>query len=804
MRIKRIDIVHHSHADYGYTDHPEVVRELQKRYIDIALDAVAATMGDNPGERFCWTAEILDPVWDWWKEADDSKRELLLKAIEAGQFEICGFAFNNTAFMNDDQWDKFFNWVPDDLWEKLKIRSGMQIDVNGIPVAGAMRALKKGIRYLWTGPNSYLGSVPFKQPSAFRWKMPEAGGIFVWLNSGYFNAHYLFNDNWREGPVPSAADLRYRKPEKGDIFSPKRDEILKAYEKCMENIKLLEAQSGAQTRNKQGVQVENTQFSSSGGYEYESLPVSLTNQWRIDNDPPFIPIVEFVAEWNAMGLKPELRLTTPANAMRDLENEIGEQIPEYEGEWVDWWAKGSISASADMAAARKAKRIIKAINSHLFNDIESDKNRKDKVLKELCMFDEHSWGSWGSVAYPYSYASRGQMAEKSCLAYRPLAAAELMLADKVRAKFEGAPDGVYVTNTASFPLTDWVVLPIGCLRGEYTHVKDMDTGELRKIIFTRGEENFARPESPDDFSMENVSRTFSDNVDGRRAMFWSGQLKPKSTKRYLLLMKNIENNPEKVSVLNSKTLKLKYDKTGWPSSVKWNQMTLPLFYDGFGEFISLKPEGFAPRWIIKDIFKTDDEAERLEKIEKFILKGRGVCESASTVDNNPYMITIEQVFTHPSLVWGKRILEVWKDEPRVRLNRKNSVRLHHCDVPVDKYIDVYKNIPEVFKLEASHTSDIQRVCSEMPGVIFSAMVNPLEIIQKPFALLEEEIDKAIRDGAGELDIWNIDPSMDIAKIKEMFNLIQRCYKRNNYKAVFNCMPFCWDELEWAFPQYQER
>lgn len=295
MKIKRIDIIHHSHSDYGYTDHPAVTRELQKRYIDMALNMVSATKDNKPGEKFCWTSEVLEPVWEWWKEADDKRKEQLLKAVQVGQFEVCGFVFNNTPFLNEDQWNKLFSWIPDELWDKLKIQAGMQIDVNGIPLAGVVRAAKKGIKYIWAGPNSYLGSVPFKQPSTFKWLMPDGCEILVWLNSGYSNAHYLFNDNWRQGPVPMAADLRYRSPVKGDIFKADRESILKAHEKCLGNIRILEAPPEMQAGIKQGRQIENTQFSSSGGYEYDILPISLTNQWRIDNDPPFLPIVDFIS-----------------------------------------------------------------------------------------------------------------------------------------------------------------------------------------------------------------------------------------------------------------------------------------------------------------------------------------------------------------------------------------------------------------------------------------------------------------------------------------------------------------------------
>ena len=37
--IRRIYIIHFSHTDIGFTDMPGVCRELQSRYLDIALDA---------------------------------------------------------------------------------------------------------------------------------------------------------------------------------------------------------------------------------------------------------------------------------------------------------------------------------------------------------------------------------------------------------------------------------------------------------------------------------------------------------------------------------------------------------------------------------------------------------------------------------------------------------------------------------------------------------------------------------------------------------------------------------------------
>lgn len=136
--------------------------------------------------------------------------------------------------------------------------------------------------------------------------------------------------------------------------------------------------------------------------------------------------------------------------------------------------------------------------------------------------------------------------------------------------------------------------------------------------------------------------------------------------------------------------------------------------------------------------------------------------------------------------------------------KKNRVSLHHCDVPVDMFIDVYKRIPGIFKLEASIKSNIKRFCTEMPDVLFSAMVSPPDILNKTKDQIGLEIDLAIKAGAREFDLWNIDPLFGIQDINNLFNIIKKYCERNDCRAVFDIVPFCWDELEWAFPIYQMR
>ncbi|MEN6605423.1 MAG: hypothetical protein ABFD86_23680, partial [Bryobacteraceae bacterium] len=85
--IREIAIVHLSHTDFGFTDHPAVFAELQRRYLDVALDAALATQTAPSGERFVWTAETMAVFHDWWKTAPDARRKQMIDMIRAGQID---------------------------------------------------------------------------------------------------------------------------------------------------------------------------------------------------------------------------------------------------------------------------------------------------------------------------------------------------------------------------------------------------------------------------------------------------------------------------------------------------------------------------------------------------------------------------------------------------------------------------------------------------------------------------------------------------------------------------------------------
>jgi hypothetical protein len=621
LKIKYVDIIHHSHTDVGFTDQPTVCREMQERYLDAAIDAA------THNRRFFWTAEAMLSVDAWWRDATPARREQLLSLIRSGQVEIMAMPFNQTPFMNAAEWGQALRWVPQKLWCEFHPQVAMQNDVNGMPRAGAVRLLNLGIRYLYMGINGDNGGPPFRRPSAFWWKMPDGRRMFVWLGDTYGAAYGLFEPKeWRRGPVPGAGDTAYRPPRAGEVLRTDEASLRAAHKLCVARLKRLEKD----------------------GYPYERVLYSYTNQWRYDNDPPFPALLDFVEAWNRLGLKPALRLTTPSVALAALEKEAGGRMPVHEGEWTDWWANGSASGPREVAGSRLAKRLLEAAQSPVWGPPTPGFERQSEaILKDLCLFDEHTWGSSNSVAVPDSLDAVAQYAEKSMLAYRPMARAEWLLSQRARTRLVNEPEGLYVTNTAAAPYTGWVRFPAMALRGDFKSLVNPKTGEKTPIEFERGLKQWERPRKPEDLAPDNTTALFADNVPRQVARFWVRDL-PAGTTVPLRL-----SGQDVASAVVSERPRVTVDEHGWPQTAIWSGMKQPLFTAGTGDLLTLTTQAFAPRWVLRD---------RAAKLDRTL-----AAESETTVERTPHTTVYSQRLTYPRLKWAVRRLEIWNGEPRARL-----------------------------------------------------------------------------------------------------------------------------------------
>jgi len=127
--------------------------------------------------------------------------------------------------------------------------------------------------------------------------------------------------------------------------------------------------------------------------------------------------------------------------------------------------------------------------------------------------------------------------------------------------------------------------------------------------------------------------------------------------------------------------------------------------------------------------------------------------------------------------------------------------LHHCDVKTEPFAQAYSEIPGLHSLQGSYESDIAQIQRVLPDVLFSAMISPVDLLNKPAAQLHHDIDHCIAAGANDLAIWNIDPQFGPARVRELFSLITKIAARCGKTAKFTVVPLTWEEMAWEFPTY---
>ncbi len=586
--IRQVDIVHHTHTDIGYTELPSVIRDLQKRYLDAAIDSCKSD------KSFRWTVEVLVGLDDWWRSAPLARRNELLALVQTGQMDVMALPFNQTAFLNALQWRQMMSWIPASRWRALKIRAAMQNDVNGFPRAGAMALLDRNIHHLLMGINADSGGPPFQRPSAFWWKMPDGRRLFVWLGEHYGTAMRYVE--------PARQGLRLRADEQS---------VRAAHKTFTDHMRALEAE----------------------GYDYERLILTFTHPANYDNGSPYPSLAPFIVAWNKLGLQPSLRLATATEAVLEMEKSVGARIPELEGEWTDWWANGDASGPRELAASRVAKRYMSAAMSPVWGPMPLQTGPAvEEILRDLCLYDEHTWGASSSISAPYSLRTLAQYGEKSDLAYKPMGFAEKLLLRRVRAKIDPLPEALYVVNSAPAEVSGWASISAAALPRESRSLADTATGA--KIDLTR---------------------------EGGQFRFWMEKLPAHS-------MRSFRPDPAAAEASSPSTNPVvRLDSNGWPQSVVWPGMRKPLFEGSLGDFLCVGVIPPADRRTIAQLHANPDAAKR-EEIRKKSFRQTAAEYGQAQLRETPNTLIYTQEMRHARLAEARRSVELSKREPRARIS----------------------------------------------------------------------------------------------------------------------------------------
>lgn len=305
---REVLILHHSHVDIGYTHPQSMFWELQKGYLDAALDMLDRTESwPDDLSRPRWTAEVTEPVVRWLETAPDGDVARLKQHIASGRFGISGFQYNTTPLSPSEGLARQLYHIRT-LRGQLgaDIRVAHQHDVTGLPWGAVDLLLDSDIECLVMGVNLHLSGTPMPRPAVYRWRGPSGRELLV-VNG----EQYSMFDQW--------CDTSSR------------------------NLDTIQAGLYSYLRHVKGL-----------GYPYDFVYLSATHApLMYDNSPPNQDLPDIVRAWNEEGRRPRLRLVTPNELLDRIRQIPRDRMPVVTGDWTDYWNFGSGSSAAETCLARK-------------------------------------------------------------------------------------------------------------------------------------------------------------------------------------------------------------------------------------------------------------------------------------------------------------------------------------------------------------------------------------------------------------------------------------------------------------------
>ncbi|MDE7212859.1 MAG: hypothetical protein K2O03_15645 [Lachnospiraceae bacterium] len=406
--IKEIWCMMHSHLDVGYTHPQPLLMELQVDYLNQAMALVEKTRDYPEESRFCWTIEANCVLEKWLETADEGQIAKLKGWIEQGRLCVTALPMHTTPGCNARE-------LVDALAAKgrleralgITIRTAINHDVNGQPWPLGGLLLDCGVDFYLTGINIHFGGIPFPRPMFFDWKMADGRKLRTFLGE-----HYSLFSQFMFTHEHSTARM---------------------HEGVQEYVKRLE---------------ENH-------YPYEFAFLTATNPPLYDNNCPDLELADLIRHYNEEGHAVKIRIVTADMLRERVLAQKGQTVPEYAGDWTDYWNFGSASTARETRVSRLAKHTLQKAE---FFECLADKTDahyesvKWECRKNILLYDEHTWGASGSVREPDSPETASQLVHKQEMAYTAADLSGYLLGNRVEA-LNGNPwqsnglFGITLTNT---------------------------------------------------------------------------------------------------------------------------------------------------------------------------------------------------------------------------------------------------------------------------------------------------------------------------------------------------------------------
>ena len=285
-----------------------------------------------------------------------------------------------------------------------------------------------GVELVIMGINEYMGAFPLRRPLFFRWVGPDGRSLLALSGEHYGMLQRLVH-------VPE-----------------------NSLDQMAGGLALYERKLAAQD------------------YPYDFAYLSLTHTTGWDNNPPFPAAFDLIRRWNEAGRLPFIRFVTPEDLLARAQTL---DLPEYRGDWTDYWNFGTGSSARETRLAHAARHTLAAADVAALQRAPARDSGAPAVAREayaaLALWDEHTWGHYASVSDPDRDAVTAAWHLKAAPAYQANALARYTLAEQLEAlagnpRHAATTAGVLLFNPTPFARRDYVRLPRQLMQGQYDHL----------------------------------------------------------------------------------------------------------------------------------------------------------------------------------------------------------------------------------------------------------------------------------------------------------------------------------------------
>ncbi|MEI6945698.1 glycoside hydrolase family 38 C-terminal domain-containing protein [Paraflavisolibacter sp. H34] len=355
----------HSHVDIGYTNLQEVVEDLHVRNIDVGIDIARKTQHYPEGARFIWNPEATWVVRSYLKKASPQQKKSFVEAVRKGWIQIDGAHSNlNTSACSDEELLRVFeNNHAIAAATGVPITTMVQMDNPGGSWGLVQAAAQNGVKAFFSFPNYYdLRHSWDHKP--FYWVAQNGKDRIFFLQAASYGWGYRLKGSIYGLAKTQSLSPKYDRVSTADPLKNFIDPFI-----FQETAKLEKANSP---------------------YDIYAMTWSMADNCLIDADLP-----EAVRLWNERYAFPKLKIAGIKEIHAAYEAKYGSVIPEYKGDFTEFWTNGLGSDARRVGMGRRGKENLvqaEALWALLGKNRPAPVDSLSRSWEQLLLASEHTWG----------------------------------------------------------------------------------------------------------------------------------------------------------------------------------------------------------------------------------------------------------------------------------------------------------------------------------------------------------------------------------------------------------------------------